>query len=200
MSDNEGGCDIAAAGLLIADGLNDQNFGVRDLAEERAHVIQVTDARAAFCQLVLSTTGHLTFDYLPFTGRATSPAALAGIIAAVLGHGPAQVPAGAWPGPTLLGAAGRLLRSLGLHVTLGPAGPNNDFCEVHTHLTITSPDHPTRGTVSLSDDAMVVWECRLGPPAGLDAPDIAAAIGSALSRLQYPGHPGPATSRHLATA
>jgi hypothetical protein len=191
---------IAAAGLLIADGLTGHDFEVRDLTAEHARVLRVTDTRAAFCQLTLATTGHLTWEYYPYTGQHTDPAALTAMIAGILGGPPVPPSARAWPGPTLLGAAGRMLRDLGLHVTLGELGRNEDFCELHGHLTITSPGHPGRGSATLTDEGMITWRCLLGPPDGLTAPDVAATIGHVLSRFQYPGHPGPATSRLLATA
>jgi hypothetical protein len=189
MSDDEDTCDISAAGQLITDGLSGQHFNVRDLNEEQAHVIQLADARAAFCQFILSTAGYLTWEYFPFTGRDTDPATLTTMIAGILGMPPAPPPARAWPGPTLLGTAGRMLRDAGLHVTLGEPGRNDDFCELHGHLTITSPDHPDRGTATLTDEGMIIWRCPLGPPDGLTAPDIAATTGRVLSRVQYPGHP-----------
>jgi hypothetical protein len=200
MSDHVAGCDTAAAGLLIADGLNDANFEVRDLAEERAHVIQVTDARAAFCQLTISTAGLVTWEYFPFAGQAADPAQLTALIAGVLGTVPARTPDRAWPGPMLRGAVGRMLRDLGLDVTLGVAARNEEFCEVHADLMITAPARSARGRISLTDEGMIIWECPLGPPQGLTAPDIAATIGRVLSQVPYLGHPGPATRHHLATS
>jgi hypothetical protein len=198
MPDYEGG--TAVAGLLIADGLTSHDFEVRDLTAEHARVLRVTDTRAAFCQVTLSTAGHLTWEYFPFTGQDTDPAALTAMIAGILGAEPAPAPAPAWPGPTLLGNAGRLLRDAGLHVTLGEPGRNDDFCELHGHLEVTRPGHPRRGHADLTDEGMIIWECRLGPPGGLTAPDIAATIATVLSRAQYPGYPGPAASRHLAAS
>jgi hypothetical protein len=122
------------------------------------------------------------------------------MIAGILGTAPAASHVRAWPGPTLLGTAGRMLRDPGLHVALGDPGRNEEFCEIHTHLTITRPDRPRHGRVTLTDEGMIVWGCPLGPPDGLTAPDIAATIGAVLSRVQYPGHPGPATTRPLAIA
>ena len=198
--DHEDRCDIAAAGLLITDSLTGQDFSVRDLAEEHARVIQVTDARAAFCQLILTATGRLTWEYYPFTGRAADPAALTAITTTVLGCEPGPLPVPAWPGPTLLGTAGRMLRGLGLHTALRNLGPDQDFCEIHAHLTITRPAAPQHGHVILSDDGMITWECTLTQPGGLPPAAIASAIGRALSRLQYPGYPATAASPQLATA
>ena len=199
MSDHEAGNDTATAGRCIADGLNGLNFGVRDLTEERAHVIQVTSARAALCQLVIGTAGLVTWEYFPFDGRGTDPGQLTAIVASILGTGTARSPARSWVGPTLRGTVGRMLREAGLHVKLGGSSRNEEFCEVNADLIITSPARPGRGEVRLTEEAMIIWECPLAPPpAGLDAPGVVAAVGAALSQLQYPGHPGPAFT--LATA
>jgi hypothetical protein len=179
----------AAAGLLIADELTGHDFEVRDLTAEHATVLQVTDTRAAFCQLTLSPAGRLTWEYYPFTGQHTDPAALTAMITGILGA--TLAPARSWPGPTLLGSAGRMLRDAGLHVTVGEPGRNDDFCEVHAHLEITRPGHPERGRADLTDEGMIIWACRLGSSGGLTAPDIAATIAAVLSRAQYPGHAGP---------
>jgi hypothetical protein len=60
LPDDAAGWDQAGPGLLIADGLIGLDFEVRDLAEERAHVLRVTDAGGAFCQLTISATVLLT--------------------------------------------------------------------------------------------------------------------------------------------
>jgi hypothetical protein len=182
---------IAAAGLLLADGLTGHEFEVCDLTAERARVLRVTDTRAAFCQVTLATDRRVTWEYFPYTGQHTDPATLTAIITGILGTDPAAAPARSWPGPTLLGSAGRMLRDTGLHVALGEPGRNDDFCEVHADLKVTRPGHPERGRADLTDEGMIIWECRLGPPDGLTAPDIAAAIGAVLSRAQYPGYPPP---------
>jgi hypothetical protein len=194
MPDHPGG---GAAGLLIADELTGHAFEVHDLAAEPDRVLRVTDTRAAFCLLTLTAAGKVTWEYFPFTGQGTDPAVLTAMIGGVLGAAP--VPARAWPGPTLLGSAGRMLRDAGLHVTLGQPGRNDDFCELYGHLIITRPGHPERGYAHLTDEGMIIWECRLGSPDGLTAPDIAAALTTVLSRAQYPGHPAPPAAQPKAS-
>jgi hypothetical protein len=200
MSDLTAVGDAANASLLIADGLNELNFEVRDLTEARAHIIQVTDARAAFCQLTISTSGLVTWEYFPFVRRAADPAQVTAMIAGILGASSAQAQARTWPGPTLRGAVGRMLRDQGLHVTLSVAAQDEEFCEAYTDLIVTSPAHAQRGRVVLADEGMIIWECPVAEPPGLTAPVIAAIIGRVLSQVQYPGHLDPATSHRLPSA
>jgi hypothetical protein len=200
MPDDGAGWDQAGAGLAIADGLTGLDFEVRDLTGERAHVLQVTDARGAFCQLTVSTGGLVTWEYVPFAGPAADPGQLAAMIAGILDG--ATAPARPWPGPTLTGTAGRMLRDLGLDVRLGITDRHEEFCEVYADLIVTDQGRPERGTVLLSDEGMITWECPLAPARspGLTAPAVAAAIGRVLSQAQYPGHPAPVPGRRRAGA
>ena len=202
-------CDTAGPGLVIADGLTGADFGVRDLTEERAHVIQVTDARSAFCQVTITGTGLVTWEYLPFTGTASDPGQVTDMIAGVLGGGlglAADEP-GRWAGPTLTGTVGRMLHGTGLDVALRGPAVYEEFFEAFADVAVTCASRPERGRVFLTDFGMVIWECPLvGSPAavteededgllGLSAEDITATISRVLSRVQFPGHPRPLPGR-----
>jgi len=84
MPDHPGGID--AAGRLLADGLTGREFEVIDLAAEYATVLRIADARAAYCQLALSPAGTVTWEYFPYTGQHTDPAALTALITGILGY------------------------------------------------------------------------------------------------------------------
>jgi hypothetical protein len=192
---------------VIADGLTGADFGVRDLTEECAHVIQVTDARSAFCQVTISHLGLVTWEYLPFTGTASDPALITAMIAGILDGQPAPAEPGRWAGPTLTGTAGRMLHGTGLDVTLRGPAVNEEFFEASADLAVACSGRPERGRVLLTSFGMVIWECPLvGSPAavtdededglvGLAAEDITATISRVLSRVQFPGHPRPLPGR-----
>jgi hypothetical protein len=44
--------------------------------------------------------------------------------------------------------------------------PDESACEVHAEVEITHPDRPERGTVWVSDEGMIRWECRVSQPGG----------------------------------
>src|ERR1700722_3459384 len=129
-------CDTAGPGLVIADGLTGADFGVRDLTEERTHVIQLTDARSAFSQVTISRTGNVTWEYLPFTGTASDPDQITDMITGVLDGGlaPATDEPGRWAGPTLTGTVGRMLHVTGLDVALRGPAVNEEFYEASADL------------------------------------------------------------------
>jgi hypothetical protein len=207
MTAEVSGCDTAGPGLVIADGLTGADFGVRDLTEERTHVIQVTDARSAFCQVTITHLGLVTWEYLPFTGTASDPAQITDMIAGVLDGGLAADEPGRWAGPTLTGTVGRMLHGTGLDVTLRGPAVNEEFFEASADLAVTRASRPERGRVFLTSFGMVIWECPLaGSPAavtdededgllGLAAEEITATISRVLSRVQFPGHPRPLPGR-----
>jgi hypothetical protein len=110
--------------------------------------------------LALNPAGHARWYYEPATGPAANPAALAGIIAYLLGapHGPASLdPYRALP---LKGQVGRSLQDRGLTVTLRVTEDWDSF-EATTDIDITSPTQPRLGTITLSDDAALDWRCDL---------------------------------------
>jgi hypothetical protein len=188
--------DTAGAGLVIADGIADADFEVRDLTRDRIHVLQVTSAPAA-CQITISTTGRVTWECWPAPSLVPSPGQVAGMALSLLADG-APVPAGRRPGPTLTGAAGQMLRRAGLHAAPVVPGADEAGGEDFAELVVTSPDRPGCGMVTLTDDGVLVWECPLaaGPP-GLTASDIAIAIRRALTWLCSPA---PVPARHLVSA
>jgi hypothetical protein len=207
MSAEVSECDTAGPGLVIADGLTGADFGVRDLTEDRTHVIQVTDARSAFCQVTITHLGLVTWEYLPFTGTASDPALITAMIAGILDGEPVPAEPGRWSGPTLAGTVGRMLGTSGLAVGLRGPSVNTEFCEASADVLVTCASRPERGRVILTDYAMVIWECPLaGYPAavteedeeglaGLAAEEITATMARVLSRVQFPGHPRPLPGR-----
>ena len=111
--------------------------------------------------LTLTGTGWAQWHYEPATGPATSAATLTGIIEHILG---APRAAGRAPGPAayrafpLKGAVGRSAQDRGLTVTLKVSEDLESF-EATTDIEITSPAQPWLGTVRLSDNGHLEWDC-----------------------------------------
>ncbi|HEY1619280.1 MAG TPA: hypothetical protein VGG25_16790 [Streptosporangiaceae bacterium] len=181
--------DTASIGRVIAEGLNAQEFTVHDPAAEDACFMRVMNARAAFSQVLISQAGRVTWDYLPFPGREADPAQVAGMIVGLLDDETAVVPAvpGGPLGQSLKDSVDSALRGSGMRVTRC-APLRDEFGELCADMTITNPDQPARGEVTLTDEGMIIWECRLASAgsAGVSAQEISAIVGRVLSRVQSP--------------
>ncbi len=161
---------------------------VRTPALEETCYLQITSARTATCDLTITSTGHVTLEYRPRDGTHTSPAFLADIILSLLSPGKEHChPAVArHPGPTLKNTVACHLTQYGLAVSLKLLDLDQDHFEAFSALTITHPARPDRGTVTLTDDAAVLWQCRTCSPAGdvpaLSLTEITTAISTALAQ------------------
>jgi hypothetical protein len=116
-------------------------------------ILGVTDGKSF---VALGADGHARWYYEPATGPGTSPAALTAIIAYLLGapHGPASL--AAYCALPFKGQVGRSLQDWGLAVSLRVSEDWESF-EATTDIDITSPARPWLGTVTLSDDAALLW-------------------------------------------
>jgi hypothetical protein len=192
--------DTAEIGRVIAEGLSAQEFTVHDPAAEDECFLRVMNARAAFSQLLISQAGQVTWDYLPFPGREADPAQMAGMILGLLGGEPAvaSVAPGGSLGQALKDSVDSALRGSGMRVTRC-APLRDEFGELCADMSITNPGRPARGTVTLTDEGMIIWECRLASAgsAGVSAQEVSAIVGRVLSRVQFPerASAGPAGSR-----
>jgi hypothetical protein len=110
--------------------------------------------------MTLSPGGQARWYYEPAAGPATSPAALALIIAHLLGAPPGMVSVAAHRALPLKGQVGRALHDAGLTVTLRVSEDLDSF-EATTSIDVTSPGRSQLGTITLSDDAAVDWRCDL---------------------------------------
>lgn len=193
MSVEATGFDTAGISRLIADSLNEQDFSVQDPAEEGDRLLRVVNARQAYSQVIISDTGVVTWEYIPFDGRRADPGQLVYMILGILNGEPGTVLAAPRrsAGPTLRGMVGRTLRNCGMQVGLRNPPYNDLFCEVFADLVITSPSRPERGKVILTDEGMITWQCLLasGGSQGLSARDIPAIIGQVLGSVQDAGDP-----------
>ena len=170
--------------VIVADSLTDHGFEVRDPVMENAHFLKVTNTRHAYCEIMISETGAVTWEYRRFDGR-LDPAQITGMVKSALGAGSdgcRGVPMAERPGLTLKGIVGRALREQGLQVGMTILDPD-DFCEVDAEVCITNPAMPGRGVVRVNDEGMVRWDCRLTQSAdddGLALDELVRAIADAL--------------------
>jgi len=178
----------------IADGLTAQGLDIRSPAGERSRFLKITNARGVFCELSIGDQGSVTWECRPFSGSATRPAAIAGLVLAALGSEPCadyhSASSVVFPGLTLKGAAGRALREHGMQVFLHVLDCDDARCEVYAEIEVTNPARRDRGTVHVDDDGLVLWESHLSHPAsgtpGIDPEEITRTIAGALGLPQAP--------------
>ena len=141
---------LAAAGLAV-----------HATRQQDQHELVILNIPGALSCLTLTGTGCAQWHYEPATGPATSAVTLTEIIEHILG---APRAAGRAPGPDayrafpLKGTVGRCLQDRGLTVTLQVSEDLESF-EATTDIEVTSPAQPRLGTVRLSDDGHLEWDC-----------------------------------------
>lgn len=148
--------------VLVADGLTHQGFEIRDPVMEDSHFLKVTNARHAYCDIMISKTGAVTWEYRRFDGR-LGPAKITAMVLSILtagDYGRDDESLAGQPGLTLMGIVGRASREQGMQAAIMILVPD-DFCELDAEVCITNPAMPGRGAVRLNDEGMVLWECRL---------------------------------------
>ena len=148
--------------VLVADGLSDQGFEVRDPVMENLHFLKVINARHAYCEITITETGAVTWEYRRYDGRLGSAQIIA-IVMCVLGLGSdgcRDETLTDQPGRTLKGIVGSALRERGMKVGIEILDPD-DFCELDAEVSVTNPAMPSRGAVRVNDEGMVLWDCRL---------------------------------------
>src|ERR1700746_704516 len=69
----------------IADGLTAHGFDVTVHAGEQPAQLYVTNVRGALCQLDVTGTGRVTWQFRPFLGTRMSPVLIAGMVMRTLG-------------------------------------------------------------------------------------------------------------------
>ncbi len=141
---------LAAAGLAV-----------HCTQRQERHELIILNVPAARCCLTLTGDDYCRWHYEPRTGPATGAATLTAIITHILGapHAADSTPgAGAYRAFPLKGIVGRCLQDRGLTVTLKVSEDLESF-EATTDIEVTSPARPWLGTVRLSDDGHLEWDC-----------------------------------------
>ena len=136
-------------------------LGIHGTRWRDRHELILLNVTAARSCLTVTDGGCAQWHYEPATGHTIDAAALAAIIVHILG---APRTADAIPGVAayrafpLKGAVGRYLQDRGLTVTLRISEDLESF-EATTAIEVTSPVRPWLGTVQLTDDGHLDWEC-----------------------------------------
>jgi hypothetical protein len=176
--------------LLVADGLTDQGFDVRDPALENSHFLKITNARHAYCEIIIGEEGAVSWEYRAFSDS-IDPARVACMVLGILQSDcPDSVELRQRQGLTLKGTVGRALRELGLQVRMIVLD-RDDFGELYSEIDIVNPAMPDRGRVRIDDEGIVRWDCRLSDPAqgiqGIGPADLADTIAQVLQRAEQAG-------------
>jgi hypothetical protein len=190
--DGQRACNQAAFAVMtaVADRLTDHDLDILGPAWEKTHGFKVTNVRGALCEVTVSETCSVSWEYRPFRGARADPAPVMAMVLELLGARSTEhrgTPPGRYLGLSLKGAVGVALRERGLHARLGQVRRDEPACEVHADVEVANPARPDRGTAWVTDEAAVLWECRFSDPArglqGLAPADIATAIAQALPRV-----------------
>jgi hypothetical protein len=129
--------------------------------QQDRHELIILNIPGALSCLTLTGTGCARWHYEPAAGPATDPATLTAIIEHILGaphaaeHTPGVDAYRAFPPK---GAVGRYLQDRGLTVVLRVSEDLESF-EATTDIEVTSPARPWLGTVRLSDNGHIEWDC-----------------------------------------
>ncbi|MGH3407308.1 MAG: hypothetical protein ACRDRJ_33125 [Streptosporangiaceae bacterium] len=178
--------------VFVADGLADQGFDVRDPVLERSHFLKVTNARHAFCEIVISEKGAVTWEYRRFDGR-LGPAQITRMAMSVLGVGSTDCVGESLtqrPGRTLKGIVGQALRDRGMQVRVRVLNPD-DLCEPDAEVCAMNPAMPSRGEVRINDQGMLGWDCHLSDRAaqnqGIAPDELVKVLAAALVLAEQTG-------------
>jgi hypothetical protein len=160
----------------VADGLTAYGFDV-SLGDGQPGQLYLSNVRGAFCAMSLTANGTMTWEYRPFHGAAPGPERIAGMVTGLLsGTGvTGRVRVRPYPGLALKGVVGRALTVCGLNVAVTVLAHDNANYEIHTAIEVTNPAQPARGTVWVSDDGSIRWECP-STGAAADGVDLAGIV------------------------
>lgn len=176
--------------LAIADGLTAHDLDVLDPAGEGSQYLKVTNAHNALCEILISESGSVTWEYRPFTGT-TGAAQITNMVLELLGAIGSENRSGSsrqGTGPTLTSIVGPALGGCGMRIQVAEAGRDDDHGGPWAEIVVINPARPDRGTARVGDDGMIRWECHLSDPAasirGLSPDEIAGTSARALMQAK----------------
>jgi len=191
ITDNKSASTSTAASALltIADELTATGLAAHSPIWDGSAYLKITNARGALCDLTITTSGTVTWDYRSRHGSHTDPDQITGIVLDLLSPGSDRHPAAAparHADMTLKGAVGRALAGQGMRVSLNLLDQDNDFYEAYAEIQVTNPADPARGTARVSDDGELSWQCRTHDLVGGITPtEIAATLARALASAHH---------------
>ena len=175
---------------VIADELLDHDLNIFNPEWDQAHFFKIENLKGALCEITISASGTVTWEYRLVRGYHASPAEVASMVLEMLGGSNTESPAtlpGHHAGLTLRAAVGMTLRACGMQVRIVNVGQNETVLDVYTDVEVTNPARQDRGRVLVSDDGVIRWECRFSNPArdaeGIEPGEIARALARSLPRV-----------------
>src|SRR5580658_1141878 len=175
--------DSAAAAHAIADALTGHGHDVRVPGQEGSSFLQVTNIRGARCELTVYASGAFDWEYLCHNLGRPAPAALAAMALRILTGDAAPAASAPAAGDRCLsfkGQAGRALAGQGMCVRLDVLDEDEQHFEIYAEISVTSPAHPGRGTVRITDDGLLCWHGQLRTP---EHPDTELDLGQLTQTL-----------------
>jgi len=187
-SDEAAGTAAAASLLAIADELTATGYGTHSPIWDGSAYLKITNARGALCDLTITTSGSLTWDYRSRDGSHVEPDQITGIVLDILSPGTSRPGAAPtlYPATSLKGAVGQALAAHGLRVTLKLLDQDHDLYETYAEIQVTNPADPARGTVRVTDDGDLTWHCTTHDQVGgITLAEIAATLTRALTQAKH---------------
>jgi hypothetical protein len=180
----------------VADGLGDHGVDIRGPAWESTHHFKATNVLGARCEFIVHEDGSVIWDYCPIWDCRKEPAQVTAMVLGLLGvsaTADGAMPAGGYPGRTLMGAVGRAARLCGMTTRLDVVGGDDTDCEVLSEVQVTNPSRPGQGAVYVTSDDTVRWECGFTDYGrgvlALTAEEITATIARSLPASALPASP-----------
>ncbi len=183
-SDQDSMCPGSQALTLIRDHLVDKEYEVSSPQWDGTHLLRVMNAPLALCDMTIDDTTAQWY-YQPFLGHQGTAGDTAAMVTAILGIGdrardpalPASQPVPS--GHPHLAAVRNALTEFGLRVTCSELrGDAADLAQ----LEVSNLGKPDRGTVYVTSDHAVIWECKRPSSACGDAGFDFASIANTITR------------------
>jgi hypothetical protein len=158
--------DVTYGGLLMRDlagMLDKQGFKVREPTDPDFGRLVIINAPKGHCEIDICEGGLVACDYSPRAGENAHPADITRTVLRLLAAPLAQLASGhvdPRPGITLKGAVGCAARARGLQAKLRMSADYVNF-SVYADIEITNPQQPDRGTVFVTDQGSILWECDI---------------------------------------
>jgi hypothetical protein len=182
--------DSSAAEMIIetvADALCSRGFDVRNPAKDESSYLRITNVRGTLCELTIHDSGVADWEYRSCDGSQPDPTLMTTIAMCILDPAPGNYgPVPHDPHLTLKGMIGRALADQGMLVSLHVLDTDRLFFDVYAEIAVTNPAQRDRGTIRVSDDGAIWWQCRILQDQescihGLELGEIADTIARALT-------------------
>lgn len=176
-------CQGTQALTIIGNQLADMDYDVTSPEWVGTHLLKVTNAPLALCELTLRDD-RVHWYYQPFWGHQGTARDIAAMVAAILGPGnpvPETAPSAGHSVPPChpqLAEVATALVELGLLVACSDVSGDGGLVQ----LAVDNPARRDRGTVQITSDHAVIWDCRFASSSGGDTSVDFAGIADTIAR------------------